>query len=129
MFLSCGTIEITDHGLRLLVDNSIVHYYRTLIPKNITINPQRHPAHISIIRNTHEDQYDKSLLPQYSGERVSFEYEGTIYNGKVYWWLNAYSQRLETIRTELGLPVTSWYTRPPGDYKKCFHITIGNNKA
>lgn len=126
MFSAEGVLEYTDHGLRVLVDEEISSYYRSFIPKGINLNRQRHPAHITVVR--HEDVFNHPKWKSRENEIVPFQYENTVYNGEVYFWLNVYSRELEKIRLELDLPITSWYTRPPGEYKRCFHITIANKK-
>ena len=102
-------------------------YIRLLsCPKWIKTNPQAYPAHISVVRK--EIPPNLEYWGVYEGAPVEFLYTHTVYNGKVYWWLNAFSNRLEEIRVELGLPVHSEYTLPPEGFTKCFHLTIGNSK-
>ena len=130
---SKGTLRYSYHegdvGFKLIleVDPGITSFYCSLIPKHITLNPQRYAAHISVVRK--EQSVNMNYWGLYEGQQVEFEYETYIYHGKVYWWLNAFSTRLEEIRLELGLPVTSEYTRPPDGFVKCFHITLGNTKT
>jgi hypothetical protein len=118
-----------DAGFKLIVeiDPGIAAFYRALIPKYIKTNPQKYDPHISVVRKEHTVNMD--FWGKYEGESVDFEYDSHIHHGKVYWWLNVFSARLEEIRAELGLPVSSEYTRPPEGYIKCFHTTIGNTKA
>lgn len=118
--------ENAGYKLIVEVDPGISSLYRALVPKYIELNPQRYAPHISVVRR--EVPPNLEAWGKYEGELVDFEYTSHIYNGKVYWWLNAFSERLEAIRVELGLPVSSEYTRPPDGYMKCFHITIGNQK-
>ena len=115
-------------GFKLIVevDPDIVKLYRNLIPKYIQIKPQKYKPHISVVRK--EYKLNENYWELYEGQLVDFEYENYVYNGKVYWWLNAFSEKLEKIRVELGLPISSEYTRPPDGYEKVFHITIGNQK-
>lgn len=82
-------------------------------------------SHISTVRN--ETPLNLSVWRKYHQQEISFDYEPFIYNGTVYYWLNAYSKNLEDIRLELGLPNTSEFTRSP-DGRHKFHITIGNLK-
>jgi len=132
LFKSKGTLRYKrgDNGgynLRVVVDQDISDYYRALIPKWIHTNRQMYPAHISVVRN--EIPLNLEYWGKYEGEELEFEYENVVYNGTVYYWLNAFSNRLDEIRLELGLPVSSEYTRPPDGYTKCYHITIGNTKG
>ena len=46
-------------------------------------------------------------------------------NGNGYYWVNAWSKRMEAIRSELGLENVSKYALRPTGYNKTFHITIG----
>ena len=115
------------HKLIVEVDPEIASFYRSLIPKYHKLNPQRYRPHISVVRK--EVPINMECWGKYEGDLVEFEYSNEVHHGTVYWWLNAFSYKLEEIRLELGLPVSTEYTRPPGDYIKCFHITIGNNKG
>jgi hypothetical protein len=129
LFESVGTLRYsvgTTYKLIVEVDPEIVRYYRSLIPPWIKTNPQMYAPHISVVRKEIPPVLD--FWGKYEGQKLSFHYSNIVYNGTVYWWLNAYSKRLEEIRVELGLPVSTQYTRPPGDYVKCFHITLGNQK-
>jgi len=116
-------------GYRLAVeaDQQIVEYYRSLIPKHIFVNRQRYSAHISVVRK--ETPLNLDFWAKYHGEPVEYFYSPIVHFGKVYCWLNIFSQRLEEIRLELGLPVSSEYTLPPEGFVKCFHMTIGNFKV
>lgn len=128
LFTSTGTLRYgkTVNYLVLDVDQGIVNYYRALMPKWIKTNSQLYPAHISVVRK--EDAINKEFWGKYEGELVNFSYSNIIHNGQVYYWLNAWSKRLEDIRLELGLQVDSPYTKPPDGLEKTFHITIGNVK-
>lgn len=113
--------------LNVSVDPGIVSLYLALLPKYVKLNKQMYPPHISVVRR--ETPPNMEFWGRYEGEEVEFTYTNHVYNGTVYWWLNAFSKRLEDIRVELGLPVSSEYTRPPDGWTKCFHITLGNFKA
>lgn len=131
MFEATGRLRYDIHpkvGHKLIVevDPAIGPYYRSLVPKYIPIKPQLYPSHISVVR--HEIPPNLEFWGKYEGEVIPFCYDNYIHNGKVYYWLNAFSKRLEEIRLELGLPVDSPYTRPPDGLAKTFHITIGNLK-
>jgi hypothetical protein len=69
---------------------------------------------------------------KYEGQEVVFEYSNLIYFSDTYCWLNAFSKRLEEIRTELGLRVVPEHPalyppRRPGWWT--FHSTLGNFKG
>lgn len=44
----------------LLVDQGLVDYYRRLIPKYIDVRPQRHPAHVTVVRGGYETPAPKA---------------------------------------------------------------------
>ncbi len=120
--------SVVDIGYKLVVevDQGIADFYRALIPKARGVNRQRYGAHISVVRK--EVPLDLSKWGKYHGEEVEFTYDNEVKWGQVYYWLNCFSKKLEDVRTELGLPVSSQYTRPPGSWIKCFHMTVGNVK-
>ena len=117
-----------NSGVKLIleVDQGISRFYKSLIPKYYTANPQKHFPHISVVR--HEQPPNMEFWGKYQGIYVDFYYSNIIHNGTVYWWLDAFSTHLEEIRVELGLPISSHYTQPPDGFNKVFHITIGNSK-
>ena len=124
---STGTLIYSNNPYKLivLVDNEIGRYYRALIPKYLDVRKQFHDSHISVIRN--ENPINMGFWGSYHNQEINFEYESNIYNDETYYWLNAYSPKLEEIRQELGLQSTSQFTRSPDGAHK-FHITIGNIK-
>lgn len=125
---STGVLRYSKDGLnlRLSVCQGIVDLYRDLLPKSIRLNRQAFPAHISVVRKEVPPRME--FWRKYEGERLDFHYSPVVHHGKVYYWLNAFSTRLEAVRLELGLPVHSQYTLPPEGFTKCFHVTIGNIK-
>jgi len=108
------------------VDPGISDFYKSLIPKSYSLSPQKYAPHISVVR--HEIPPIMDLWGKYDDLPIDFYYDGIIHRGTVYWWLNAFSVHLEEIRVELGLPISSHYTRPPDSFLKVFHITLGNSK-
>lgn len=130
LYKTQGTIRysVVDIGHKLIVevDQGIVDLYRSLIPKSRCVQRQMYPAHISVVRK--ETPKNLEFWGKYEGELVDFWYDNEIHWGQVYYWLNAFSKKLEEIRIELGLSVSSEYTRPPDSFEKVFHITIGNTK-
>lgn len=127
---STGTLHysyVKDYGYKLIVqvDPEIVRYARALVPKHIELNGTRYAPHITVIRR--ETPKVKDAWGDYDGESISFKYSPIVQTGKVYFWLNAWSDRLLEIRKELGLAPYRKWNRPP-DGTDCFHITIGNLK-
>ncbi len=131
LYKSSGPLRYSqgDFGYKLIVevDRGISDYYRSLIPKWIKTNPQKYPPHISVVRR--EVPVNLHHWGKYESKEIEFHYENIVHNGKVYYWLNVFATILEDIRVELGLPVSSEYTRPPDGWIKCFHTTIGNVKG
>ena len=132
IYQSTGTLRymIDNSGRKMFlrVAQDLVNYYRSLMPKYIQIQPQAYPAHISAIRKEYIAPDKLHLWGKYEGEEIEFSYDNYIHNGTVYYWLNCFCTRLEKIRVEFGLPISSQYTRPPSGFDKVFHVTIGNRK-
>jgi len=114
-----------DYKLVVEVDQGLSDYYRSLIPKWHVVRPQKYAAHITVVRK--EMPTNLEFWEKYEGDEVEFCYNPEVQVGKVYYWLNVFSCRLQEIREELGLPRHSELTRPP-DGRYCFHMTIGNCK-
>ena len=144
LFTSTGILHYADDPLKVFVevDPEIVRYARARIPKWIQTRPQAYPAHISVVRKEVPPlmgQLPRAQEPgfprptgyewkRHEGEEIEFQYSHVIYSGTVYYWLRAYSSRLEQIRVGLGLTPHSNITRPP-DETPCYHITISNLKG
>lgn len=126
MYTSIGKLSYHDKKLVVEVDQEISDFYRSLIPKYLRVNQQRYGAHVSVVRN--ETPPNMEHWNKYQGDLVVLHYDGVIQNGEVYYWLNVFCTALEQIRVELGLPISSEFTRPPDGFSKCFHMTLGNCK-
>lgn len=121
MFTSTGRVEYRDdYSMVLLVDEGLVAYYRSFIPKSLRFNKPRYPAHITIVR-TGEVIPDLTHWGEHIDQAVRFEYEGYIHIEEPYIWLSAFCKQLESFRAELGLDACF-------DKFKWFHITIANTK-
>jgi hypothetical protein len=119
------------YGWRLVldIDPGISLFYRSLIPKWKTANPQAAWPHITIIRR--EQPFNTTAWGRYEGEVVEFLYDPYIEtDGHKYWWLNCYSKRLEEIAAELGVQfiVHPGYAKPVKGFRKVWHTTIANMK-
>lgn len=126
LFKSIGVLHYVDDKLFVETDRDLSKYYFGLVPKTVKLHPQRYAPHISVVRN---EVPDMECWKKYESEKIEFMYESYVYNGEVYYWLNVFCSRLEEIRVELGLPVSSEYTRPPDGFSKCFHMTLENVKS
>lgn len=118
--------ERVGHKLHVEIDPGIAATYRALIPKTARAQVPRFAPHISVIRKESIPRLD--LWGNHEGERIEFEYESTIFQDEIYFWLRCYSQRLIEIRQELGLSDLSDLARPP-DLFDSFHTTIANKKS
>ncbi len=116
---SKGLFKYDDNRAFVLVDQGIADFYRSIIPKSIFVNPQRYPAHISVVRN--EIPPNMTVWGKYQGIEIDFEYFPTIMQDETYFWLDVRCNKLEEIREELGLKAF-----PP--WRNMYHITIGNCK-
>jgi len=103
----------------LAVDQSISDLYRWFVPKHIDLNPQRYPAHVSVVRR---EKPNMDFWRKHEGRKINFEYSNEIIWDETYYWLNVRCPVIEEIRAELGLTPYPWWVNS-------FHVTIGNVKA
>jgi hypothetical protein len=101
------------------IDPNIALYYRKLMPQYLDLQPQKYPAHITVVR-LHKEIPNLENWNKYAGEKILFSYENKIYFDGTYYYLNAYSDRIGEIRMELGLPKFR--------FGNSYHITLGNSK-
>lgn len=121
-FPSTGVLEYKgDNRCILNISPDLCRYYKSLIPKSQPVQPQMYPCHITVVRSGKETPLNREAWGRYDNEVVSFEYDNNVVQSGPYYTINAWSERLEEIREELGLP----RTRVGFDE---FHITIGNVK-
>lgn len=118
-----GKISYFDDGtVSLLIDQELVDYYRSMIPKHIWIQKTKFPAHITVVRGPVETwNYFRWGLD--NGAIYSYNYFPEIsFSGK-YCFLNAESEEIGLLREALGL---SEFRNTFNNY----HITIArlNNK-
>jgi hypothetical protein len=126
---STGVLEYNDDWrLALRVEQDLADYYSSLIPKCMSRQRPRWPAHVTVVRQEKETPVHKEYWGKYHKQSVSFVYSPYIHQGKIYYWLNVFCKELEDIRQELGLSSQSQYTLPPEGFKKYFHCTIANMK-
>lgn len=118
-FTTNGKVQCFTNWMMLWLDEDLIKYYRALCPKYLNINPPRTPAHISIVRIF--EFPNKAKWHDYQGISIEIIYENIVYSDGIYFWLDAYSDEISSIRKSLGLPAFL------GDFT-CQHITIGNIK-
>jgi hypothetical protein len=127
MFTSRGKLHYDESdGFRLVlyVEQDISDYYRALIPRWYRAYRQGWAAHLTVIRPGTDDPGKIRYWGDYEGEVVEFIYSPYLENGNGYYWFNAWSKRLETIRSELGLYNVSKFPLIPKGYDKTFHCTV-----
>lgn len=127
MFQASGTLHysLNPHRLIVEVDDELASYYRALIPRYYHAHKPMYRAHISLVRKAVPPNME--AWERHVGREVSFQYENVIYYDELYFWLNAYSLELESVRAELGLEPWGDVSLSP-DFKHRFHITIANRK-
>jgi hypothetical protein len=127
MFNAKGIIQYGP-GLRVVawVDQGIADFYRSLIPKYYFVQPQKYPAHITVVRLSKESAKNMEVWNKYEGEEVPIQYGNEIGFDGIYYYLNVMSDRIGAIREELGLP--RFRFGDLGADRCCYHITIGNCK-
>ena len=110
------------------LDQGLADYYYSTIPPLLgRVRKPLYSAHISVVRN--EIPVNMEYWRKYQNQIIVVYFDHYIHQDETYLWLNAYSEGLEIIRAELGLPNSSQWTRPPSGFEKCFHITIANTKS
>lgn len=118
----------SDLGLSLMVPQDLSNYYRSFIPKYKKVAIQKYPAHITVVRIHNEKPTLLDNWGFHKNKTVKFYYSNEIQESDNYYWLNCFSKDLENIRKELGLRNDFFKDPAPLDFKKFFHITIGNKK-
>lgn len=114
-----------SYKLTTVVDPGVAEFYRKLVPKHQKCQPGRYAPHVTVVRNELPTDMEKWGL--YEGKEVVVEYDNIPKYDGTYWWLDCYSEFLEQVREDLGLPRYAKWNMPP-DGKACFHMTIGNSK-
>lgn len=116
MFNGNGKIIYRDSSCICLVDQQIVDYYYSLIPKYKEKNRQKYPAHITIIR-----KWEKYHTKIYESKYIPFTYSPFVHENEIYYYLNCWSEEIKKIREINELR--------PYRVNNCYHITIGNKKC
>jgi hypothetical protein len=129
MYQSSGVLKYGP-GLRaiVLIDQGISDFYRSLIPKYYNVKPQKHRAHITVVRNNKETPTKLEFWEKYQGQKISFFYCNDIQTDGTYFWLNVQSEEIGNIREELGLSRFRDDRQFGGFLRNEYHITIANVK-
>lgn len=102
--------------LILKTDKGLMEYYQHWIKRHydVTFENTVWGSHISVVRG--QKPPNEKAWGKYKNEKISFTYSNRIYRAHWFYCVDVYSDRLEEIREELGLP------KQP---KHGFHLTIG----
>jgi hypothetical protein len=106
----------------LKIAQDLADYYRALIPPQYKTYRQGWAAHITVVRP--EFDVPKKFDSLDASEKIEFIYSPNLESGRGFYWINAWSKRLESIREELGLINVSKYLLIPSGYNKTFHCTV-----
>lgn len=117
-------------------DDAFGHTYtRTwpVVKRGVKVSESAWKPHVSVVRG--ERPRNKRDWKKYNGKKVWFKYSPLIIRGGPYYWLEVYSNELEFIRKELGLPRLSSgfdfeYYEKNGvliKRKPMLHLTIGKD--
>lgn len=117
LWSSRGVLDYRKSSLVLNIDQGLVEYYRSLIPRYKGVSCQAHRAHITLIRS-----FERCWLCGIISGEYNFVYSGEILFSFPYYYLRCWGSELNEIRRSWGL----------GDYRfgySSFHITLGNVKS
>lgn len=109
-------IKFEPWWLILKTDEELIRYYQSYIKKiyDVKFEKTTWGSHISVNRGV--EPPNKKDWNKYKGEIIPFTYSHKVERVHWFFYVDAYSKRLEDIRKELGLSKL-----PPCG----FHITIG----
>lgn len=116
-----GKVEYFKNWCVAWLPKTFRNYYK-LIPKWKNAQPQKYDPHITIVRKNIEQVKQKKMSQwgTWDGLPVKISYDPRIRFNDKYYWMDAWSDDIVSIRRYLGLP----------DYRfeDKFHITVGNTK-
>ncbi len=123
LFETKGTMRYGHDSYSVVeVDPELGPYYRSFIPKSVHWNPTRWSPHVTVTMTGMEEISNREAWGKYEGHCFTVRYSPCIMFGASYIWLPAFSEELEEVRLELGLP------RHFNNFQQ-FHITIANMKG
>lgn len=120
LLFTSASIRVYSRWAVAYIDQGIVDFYLSLIPKARYVTRQRWPAHLTVIRKDKEEFTIQ--IKKYDGCAVEVKYSTDIIYQEPYYFLNAWSDEIGKIRESVGMPA---YREPYSSY----HITLGNVKT
>lgn len=131
MFTTSATINYRHDSdgswITAWMDNNILNYYYSLIPKHYRVNKPRWKAHATIAR-PEEGPFNMGVWGMHEGKLAQIVYDPMLHEERGIWWINLWSVEFEQIRLEMNLSIKSRITKPPSsEFSKCFHCTVGMN--
>jgi hypothetical protein len=133
MFSSTATIQYRNDPdgpwVTAWMDQGILDYYFTFIPKCHRVSKPRWKAHATVIRPEDKPNIEKSW-GKYEGDKINLLYDPYLWvdDERKIWWFNLWSEEMDKIRVEMECSIVSRITKPPRPgYKKCFHCTIATS--
>ena len=126
MFKSYGILHYSNNELRIVLklEQDISDYYRILVPKFYRPYRQGWQAHLTVVRPGNDNPGKIRYWDKYENEKIEFIYSPFLENGNGFYWFNAWSKRLDSIREELGLINISKFALKPEGFNKTFHCTV-----
>lgn len=123
LFITEGVLFYGAKSAKVELDKSINDYYFSLIPKYYRAQPQLHKTHITVVRyfEYYDYKFDDTLWGIGGGDKIVVSYDSTIKQNGCYFYLEAWSQQINKLRTTFGLPSTR-------QRYNSHHISIGNVK-
>lgn len=117
MYTATGRISYFDDGtISLLIDQELVDYYRSMIPKYIWTKSTKFPAHVTVVRGPVET-WNYSRWGLDNGAIYTYNYFPQLTLKGKYCFLDVESHEIGLLREALGL----------SEFRKTFnnyHITI-----
>lgn len=115
-----GALKLKGLNAQCFIDQEIVDYYYSLLPKSIGALKPGHPAHITVVREYEVNEFTNlDLLKCYENFPINFEYgPDLIYRVGPHFIIDCHSVEMEDLRSKINLS----RLRYPFS---CFHFTVG----
>jgi hypothetical protein len=122
MFHSEGSlhVELEQQKIIVSVDRGIGDYYYRMIPYHFVARRPLYTDKITVVR-TGKETICFTETGKFEGRPIKFSYDGVIRLDPPYFYLDVWSEDIEKVRRELGLP------KFRAGFKT-YHMTVGNIK-